>query len=455
MKALSNYRVGIGSTLALITLLLFCNFPVVGQTASHPPISPCTGVTGSGTINYVAIWTLPCNLGNSAIYQTGGSVGIGTTTPSATLDVNGSINAAANYQIGGGRVLAIGDPNDGNVFLGEASGQNNINGQGQGNIFAGGAAGYSNTNGKGNTFMGNGSGYSNTVGSWNSFVGFGAGNSNTGDVGTFLGSYAGYSNTTGIYNTFTGGNAGYSNTTGNNNTFTGLDAGFYNSTGGANTFMGFYSGNENSTGSFNTFYGSWTGYHNSGSNNLFVGTNAGYNNTSGNNNIYIDNQGPMSGTENNTIRIGTQGSGQGQQTAAYVAGIYGVNNSGIPVFIDSNGQLGTSGSSLRFKDNVLDMGASSSKLFQLRPVTFFYKPQYDDGSHSLQYGLIAEEVAKVYPEMVAYDKDGQPYTVKYQLLAPMLLNELQKQHGIVTAQQKQIVDLQGRLAQLESIVASK
>jgi hypothetical protein len=80
-------------------------------------------------------------------------------------------------------------------------------------------------------------------------------------------------------------------------------------------------------------------------------------------------------------------------------------------------------------------------------VTFFYKPQYEHGSHQLQYGLIAEEVAKVYPDMVAYDKDGQPYTVKYQYLAPMLLNEVQKQHTVVLAQQDQ---LQTQLQQISA-----
>ncbi len=117
------------------------------------------------------------------------------------------------------------------------------------------------------------------------------------------------------------------------------------------------------------------------------------------------------------------------------------------MFVDSNGQLGTTVSSRRFKEQIANMGESSSRLFQLRPVTFFYKPQYDDGSHTLQYGLIAEEVAKVYPDMVAYDKDGAPYTVKYQYLAPMLLNELQKQHAVVAEQQEQIKSLQGELQQ--------
>ena len=99
------------------------------------------------------------------------------------------------------------------------------------------------------------------------------------------------------------------------------------------------------------------------------------------------------------------------------------------------------------------MGDSSDKLLQLRPVTFFYKPKYDDGSH-LQYGLIAEEVAKVYPEMVVYDKTGQIMTVKYQLLAPMLLNEVQKQHEQARQQDETIRLLQRRLAAVEELLGN-
>ena len=177
--------------------------------------------------------------------------------------------------------------------------------------------------------------------------------------------------------------------------------------------------------------------------------------------------------ENNTIRIGTQGTGDGQQNTTYIAGIRGTTASGgIDVLIDANGMLGTTTSSRRFKDNILDMGEASSKLFQLRPVTFFYKPQYDDGSHILQYGLIAEEVAKIYPDLVVYGEDGQPQTIRYHLLTPMLLNELQKQHTVATsarcnpdptakiellqqskaAQQQQIEDLQQRLSRVESLL---
>ncbi len=134
------------------------------------------------------------------------------------------------------------------------------------------------------------------------------------------------------------------------------------------------------------------------------------NNQSGSNNVYIMNQGPP-GSESNTIRIGTQGTGDGQQNAAYIAGIYGSTSSGgIAVYVNSNGQLGTSTSSLRFKEQVRDMGDSTNALMKLRPVTFLYKPEYATGERTLQYGLIAEEVAKVYPELVAYDKDGQPYS---------------------------------------------
>jgi hypothetical protein len=196
-------------------------------------------------------------------------------------------------------------------------------------------------------------------------------------------------------------------------------------------------------------------------------------------------------SESNTIRIGTQGTNNGQQDATYVAGVFTSVVTMLPgdkvVCVNPAGGIygaplnsDCTMSSRRFKENIHDMGDSSSKLFQLRPVTFFYKPQYDDGSHLLQYGLIAEEVAKVYPDLVAYDKDGQPLTVKYQLLAPMLLGELQKEHTVVMAQQDELqtqlqqikaqrqeidglkhelqlqnASLQERLSKLESYVASQ
>ena len=129
-----------------------------------------------------------------------------------------------------------------------------------------------------------------------------------------------------------------------------------------------------------------------------------------------------------------------------------VSSPNAPVLVDSTGHLGTMTSSLRFKEQIADMGDSTTALMKLRPVTFLYKPEYAKGDRTLQYGLIAEEVAKVYPELVAYDKDGQPYTVRYQYLSTMLLNEVQKQYRraeaqaeLIKAQQQEIADLKQQL----------
>jgi hypothetical protein len=281
----------------------------------------------------------------------------------------------------------------------------------------------------------------NNVNQGNLFVGVGAGGTQPG----------------GLDNTFTGYEAGYSNNA-QFNTISGYQAG-YNNTGGNNSFYGYQAGGFNTgiqaTGSNDSFFGAMAGINNtSGSSNIFIGQGAGVSNTTGSSNIYIGNLGNQGFQESNVIRIGTPGTAGGEQNAVYIAGIVStpVANTN-PVCVLATGQLGVcNASSRRFKDQIADMGDSSSKLFQLRPVSFFYKPQYDDGTHALQYGLIAEEVAAIYPEMALYDKDGQPSGVKYQMLAPMLLNELQKEHAIVSAQQDQINDLQQRLSRLESLI---
>src|SRR5205085_12330821 len=118
-----------------------------------------------------------------------------------------------------------------------------------------------------------------------------------------------------------------------------------------------------------------------------------------------------SATESNVTRLGNT------QTSAFIAGVYGVTvSSGLAVFINSSGQLGTVSSSARYKDDIRDMGNQSQRLQQLRPVTFHYKP---DPNASQQYGLIAEEVAKVYPELVVRNKDGEVESVQYHQLIPM------------------------------------
>ena len=161
--------------------------------------------------------------------------------------------------------------------------------------------------------------------------------------------------------------------------------------------------------------------------------------------------------ENGGIRIGTQGANPINQTSFFAAGIRGAttgNNDAIPVVIDSNGQLGTVSSSRRFKEDINDMDTVSSGLMRLRPVTFRYQKPFADGSKPIQYGLIAEEVADVYPDLVAHSADGQIETVKYQVLDSMLLNELQKEHKQVQEQAETIRVLEARLAAVEKALLS-
>ncbi len=380
---------------------------------------------------------------------------------SANFNISGtgsanSFSAATTYQIGGRSVLSIGSAVDANLFLGVGAGASNLAGQGVDNTFSGSHAGYNNTSGSANTFSGYYAGYGNTSGTFNTFYGW----------------RAGYFNTTGQLNTFYGTDAGYRNTTGSANTFYGQDAGWNTSSGNNNTISGSGAGNQNTTGNDNTIYGFVAGYSNTiGHDNSFYGYGAGTNNTTGNSNVYIANPGPPSGNESNTIRIGQQGSGNLEQNTAYIAGIYGATSAGgIPVYINSSGQLGTMTSSLRFKEQVHNMGDSTNGLMKLRPVTFFYKPEYDKGPRTLQYGLIAEEVADIYPDLVAYDDDGQPYTVRYQYITTMLLNEVQKQYHraekqseVIATQQREIdslkqqlqlqnATLQQRLSRLERMI---
>src|SRR5205085_138824 len=145
--------------------------------------------------------------------------------------------------------------------------------------------------------------------------------------------------------------------------------------------------------------------------------------------------------EDHTIRIGTPSYGTPTgQTRAFIAGITNSHVTGMAVQVNGDGQLGVLTSSRQFKDEIADMGDRSSRLMRLRPVTFFYKPEYDSGPRTRQYGLVAEEVAEVYPELVQYTEKGAPYAVRYHLMTAMLLNELQKQQQKVAAAQQQLAE---------------
>jgi len=301
----------------------------------------------------------------------------------------------------------------------------------------------SNTTGSNNTANGFECLAVNTSGSSNTASGYYTLHDNTtGYNNTAYGFQALLSNTTGFDNVASGYEALYNNTMGSGNTAQGYHALYSSTTGNNNTAVGYLALFSDTTGFGNIAYGNYALYNTNGYNNLALGYSAGYNLTTGGYNIDIANSGVAG--ESGVIRLGTSS----VQTATYIAGINGVNvGSGVPVYINSNGQLGTITSSARFKNDIKSMGSASDRLMQLRPVTFRYKDNAEKGPHAVQYGLIAEEVAKVYPDLVQYDKAGKPFTVYYHLLTPMLLNELQKTHHQNEAQKVEITTMKATLQQ--------
>ncbi len=424
--------------------------------------------TGAGALNSNTAGNDNTANGYQALQSnTGGSFNTASGFYALQNNTNGGNNTAS-----GNSALRANTSGNFNTASGEEALFNNTTGSQ--NTASGGAALQSNTTGNNNTASGYQALYANTTGNGNIADGYQALQDNTtGGSNTASGYQALQDNTTGGSNTAIGAQALESNTTGVNNSAIGASALQANNTGGGNTASGYSALQQNTTGSENTADG-WgalnantTGGYNvavgwgalnantTGANNIAIGMYAASTVAAANgDNIHIGNQGLPGDAA--TIRIGTVGT----QTSTYIAGIDTASvSSGVAVYVTASGQLGTVLSSRRFKDQITDMGDSSSKLLQLRPVNFFYKPQYDDGSHTLQYGLIAEEVAKVYPEMVAYDKDGQILTVKYQMLAPMLLNEVQKQNGQLQSQlqlqQEENRKLEDRLAALEALLAGQ
>jgi hypothetical protein len=260
----------------------------------------------------------------------------------------------------------------------------------------------------------------------------------------FLGPSAGNSTMTGFVNTGLGYGAFNGDTTGSYNTAVGSYALFLNTTGSLNTAVG-YEALSSSSGNDNTAIGAFALYLGAGANNIAIGKNAGSLLGTGSNNIYIGNQGSTAG-EVGQIRIGTAG----VQSGTVIVGIYGAGSvGGIPVIVNAGGRLGTTTSSRRFKEDIRDIGAESDGLMSLRPVAFRYKHEIDP-SGLAQYGLIAEEVAEIYPELVVYDAEGRPETIRYQLLDPLLLSEIQKQRRSIDSQRAEIEDLKARLAKLET-----
>ncbi|MGH8094376.1 MAG: tail fiber domain-containing protein [Chthoniobacterales bacterium] len=291
-----------------------------------------------------------------------------------------------------------------------------------------------NSNGSGNTATGYNALGANTLGTANTAQGKDALGSNTvGSTNTAVGDVALTLNTIGSGNTAIGVNALASNTTAQDNTAAGQSALFSNTTGTNNTAAG-TSALLNST---------------TGGNNIALGYQAGANLTTGDNNIEIGSTGVAN--DSGRIRVGTRGI----QNSTYIAGIFGSTvTGGAAVFVDNKGHLGTVTSSARFKNQIKPMGQASESILALQPVTFRYKPQLDPESIP-QFGLVAEQVARVNPDLVVRDEQGKPYTVRYEAVNAMLLNEFLKEHRKVEEQGAEIAELRSALekqaAQLQRV----
>lgn len=259
-------------------------------------------------------------------------------------------------------------------------------------------------------------------------------------------------------NTAQGTQALSSNTTGDANTATGVGALYKNTTGTCNTATGMAALGSNTTGFFNTAIGARTLLSATGNYNVALGGSAGESLTTGDNNIDIGyNVFGVKG-ESNTIRIGNP-----DIRATYITGISGQTVvGGAAVFVDSSGKLGTMSASTRFSDEIKPMEKASEAILTLKPVTFRYKQDIDPKSIR-QFGLIAEEVEKINPDLVGRDEKGKVYSVRYDAVTAMLLNEFLKEHSkvekletIVARQQKQIETLTAGLQKVRAkLEASK
>ncbi len=318
-----------------------------------------------------------------------------------------------------------------------------------------------------NTATGAGALLSNTTGSLNTANGaFALVSNTTGSGNTAIGGEALFSNTTGDFNTVTGGQALTLNTEGFSNTATGFRALVSNITRNDNTANGVFALGNNTTGNNNTANGDGALNHNTtGGFNAAMGAGALPNNTTGRSNTALGiNAGTGVTTADNVICIGADVDGENVSNTCYIGNIFGVTSVGISVLVNSAGKLGTTTSSRRFKEEIKPMERASEALLALKPVTFRYKKDIDAAGTS-QFGLVAEDVEKVNPDLIVRDKEGKPYSVRYDQVNAMLLNEFLKDHrkmeqltkdfeSKIADQQKQIealtVGLQKVSAQVET-----
>ena len=305
-----------------------------------------------------------------------------------------------------------------------------------GNTAEGQNALFSLTTGGFNTAVGYLSLRSDTTGSFNTALGAGTLLANTADQNTAIGTGALLSNTTGSGNTANGTFALADNTEGYSNTAVGSQALLNNTTGFTNTACGIGALMSNTSGSNNTAIGQSALANNNGGGNIAVGAAAGWLVIAGFNNIHIGHTGLQSDVR--TIRIGTPFDGINGQNATFIAGILDGSFIGSPVVVNSSSQLGVATSSRRYKKEIKAMDKASEAILALKPVTFCYK---SDPKNTPCFGLVAEDVAKVNPDLVIRDKNGEIYSVRYDAVNAMLLNEFLKEHKKVEKQEATITRL--------------
>jgi uncharacterized coiled-coil protein SlyX len=417
----------------LIPLLLACFALASAPTAFGVVPAPDGGYPGGNTAE-----------GDNALLD----LTTGESNTALGLDALSSNTTGSNNTATGFAVLlnnTTGFDNTGNGFQALED-----NMTGSFNTANGAAALQNNTTGNFNTANGVVALFSNTTGSNNTADGTQALNRNTTGINnTADGFQTLFFNTTGFENVATGLRALFANTTGFHNTADGFEALFSNTTGNHNTADGDIALLHNTTGNFNTASGAHTLLNNTtGSFNIALGVNAGDNLTIGNNNIDIGNRGVAG--ESATARIGTTGI----QTRTFIAGVRGVAVAGSTVVVNAGGQLGVAASSERFKDEIQPMHKASEAILALQPVTFRYKKNIDP-DRVPQFGLVAEEVAKVNPDLVARDANGEVYTVRYEAVNAMLLNEFLKEHRKVQEQDVMIAQVRSTAAKQEATIAQQ
>jgi len=312
------------------------------------------------------------------------------------------------------------------------------------------------TTGASNTAIGFAALGSNTTANFNMAIGFAAlGSNTTGDFNTAEGSGALLLNTTGSSNTANGVNTLFHNTTGFQNVATGVQALFSNTTGFHNTAAGLQALLSNTTGNHNTADGDNALVHNTtGIFNTAIGGHALDQNVTGSSNVALGFQAGFNITGNGNICIGENITGLAGESNVTRIGNIGstAQANGVFVTVGAGGKLGFQASSRRYKDDIKPMDKASEALFALKPVSFRYKQEIDP-ARSPDFGLIAEDVATVNPDLVARDEHGKIVTVRYQAVYAMLLNEFLKAHTKVQEQEAVIAKVKSNAAKQEATIA--